>query len=172
MHPQIPVVISRRPHPIPSRTRKLSSSEPMVLLRKLSGRVGRRRVLFKACKMNSCRLFFFHHQFFFDAVANPSYLAAEFASWRPSDRSPQASHGSQHNCCFIGLCSSVATLDERGFCSLENRPSRLRCCCSRHCRVVWPARAPSGHPGRRTLRRPRDHRRGSSLVAWRAAFGG
>jgi hypothetical protein len=29
--PQFPVVISKRPHPIPSRTRKLSSSEPMVL---------------------------------------------------------------------------------------------------------------------------------------------
>src|SRR4051812_32035760 len=38
-----PVVISKRPHPIPSRTRKLSSSEPMVLHGKPCGRVGRRR---------------------------------------------------------------------------------------------------------------------------------
>ena len=42
-HPQFPVVISKRPHPIPSRTRKLSSSEPMVLHGKPCGRVGRRR---------------------------------------------------------------------------------------------------------------------------------
>jgi hypothetical protein len=72
VHPQIPVVKSRRPHPIPSRTRKLSSSEPMVLLGKLSGRVGRRRVLLKACKITSCRLFFFHSRNF----TLISYLAA------------------------------------------------------------------------------------------------
>ena len=41
--PQFPVVISKRPHPIPSRTRKLSSSEPMVLHGQPCGRVGRRR---------------------------------------------------------------------------------------------------------------------------------
>ena len=41
--PRLPVAISKRPHPIPFRTRKLSSSEPMVLLGKLSGRVGRCR---------------------------------------------------------------------------------------------------------------------------------
>ena len=40
---KFPVAISRRPHPIPSRTRKLSSSEPMVLHGKPCGRVGRRR---------------------------------------------------------------------------------------------------------------------------------
>src|SRR5258707_14808016 len=45
-HPQFPVVISRRPHPIPSRTRKLSSSEPMVLHGKPCGRVGRCRDYF------------------------------------------------------------------------------------------------------------------------------
>ena len=47
IHPNFPVVISRRPHPIPSRTRKLSSLEPMVLLGRPSGRVGRRRVYFE-----------------------------------------------------------------------------------------------------------------------------
>lgn len=41
---QIPVAISKRPHPIPSRTRKLSSSEPMVLQGQPCGRVGRCRV--------------------------------------------------------------------------------------------------------------------------------
>jgi hypothetical protein len=40
---KFPVMISRRLHPIPSRTRKLSSLEPMVLLGRPSGRVGRRR---------------------------------------------------------------------------------------------------------------------------------
>ena len=40
---RFPVVFSRRPHPIPSRTRKLSSSEPMVLHGKPCGRVGRCR---------------------------------------------------------------------------------------------------------------------------------
>ena len=45
---KFPVVISRRPHPIPSRTRKLSSSEPMVLHGKPCGRVGRCRDFFKA----------------------------------------------------------------------------------------------------------------------------
>ena len=49
---KFPVVISRRSHPIPSRTRKLSSLEPMVLLGRPSGRVGRRRdLLERACMM-------------------------------------------------------------------------------------------------------------------------
>src|SRR6266851_2194166 len=43
--PRFPVVISKRLHPIPSRTRKLSSSEPMVLHGKPCGRVGRCRDL-------------------------------------------------------------------------------------------------------------------------------
>ena len=43
---QFPVVISTRLHPIPSRTRKLSSSEPMVLHGKPCGRVGRCRDFF------------------------------------------------------------------------------------------------------------------------------
>src|ERR1700745_3742059 len=43
--PKFPVVISRRSHPIPSRTRKLSSLEPMVLLGRPSGRGGRCRDL-------------------------------------------------------------------------------------------------------------------------------
>lgn len=38
-----PVALSRRPYPIPSRTRKSSSSEPMVLHGLLCGRVGRCR---------------------------------------------------------------------------------------------------------------------------------
>ena len=42
-NPQFPVVFSTRPHPIPSRTRKLSLSEPMVLQGKPCGRVGRCR---------------------------------------------------------------------------------------------------------------------------------
>ena len=37
------MAIAKRLHPFPSRTRKLSSLAPMVLLGKLSGRVGRRR---------------------------------------------------------------------------------------------------------------------------------
>ncbi len=41
---QFPVALSRRPYPIPSRTRKSSSSEPMVLHGSPCGRVGRRRV--------------------------------------------------------------------------------------------------------------------------------
>ena len=35
---------AKRQHPFPSRTRKLSSSAPMVLHGKLCGRVGRRRI--------------------------------------------------------------------------------------------------------------------------------
>ena len=48
--PQFPVVFSTRPHPIPSRTRKLSLSEPMVLQGKPCGRVGRCRDYFSAPK--------------------------------------------------------------------------------------------------------------------------
>jgi hypothetical protein len=44
---QFSVAIARRQHPFPSRTRKLSSSAPMVLPGKLGGRVGRRRNFFK-----------------------------------------------------------------------------------------------------------------------------
>ena len=40
------VAIPERPHPFPSRTRKLSSPGPMVLQGQLCGRVGRRRGLF------------------------------------------------------------------------------------------------------------------------------
>ena len=42
--PQFLAATSKRPYPIPSRTRKSSSSEPMVLHRQRCGRVGRRRV--------------------------------------------------------------------------------------------------------------------------------
>ena len=45
--PRFPVATSKRPHPIPSRTRKLSSSEPMVLHGKPCGRVGRCRDYFE-----------------------------------------------------------------------------------------------------------------------------
>src|SRR5437588_13108107 len=38
-----PVVVSRGSHPFPSRTRKLSLLEPMVLRGQLRGRVGSRR---------------------------------------------------------------------------------------------------------------------------------
>jgi hypothetical protein len=40
------VAIAKRRHPFPSRTRKLSSSAPMVLHGRLCGRVGRRRNFF------------------------------------------------------------------------------------------------------------------------------
>ena len=39
----VSVVIARRKHPVPSRTRKLSFSAPMVLQRGRCGRLGRRR---------------------------------------------------------------------------------------------------------------------------------
>ena len=42
-----PVAIPERPHPVPSRTRKLSSPGPMVLQGQLCGRVGRYRGLFE-----------------------------------------------------------------------------------------------------------------------------
>src|SRR5690349_24730504 len=41
------VAISVGSHPFPSRTRKLSPPEPMVLHRKRCGRVGRRRIFFE-----------------------------------------------------------------------------------------------------------------------------
>ena len=40
------MVIARRSHPFPSRTRKLSFSAPMVLHGQLCGRVGHRRILY------------------------------------------------------------------------------------------------------------------------------
>src|SRR5438067_10105080 len=43
-----PVVLPEGPHPIPSRTRKLSPPGPMVLHGSPCGRVGRRRSLFPA----------------------------------------------------------------------------------------------------------------------------
>jgi hypothetical protein len=44
---QFSAAIAKRQHPLPSRTRKLSSSAPMVLPGKLGGRVGRRRNFFQ-----------------------------------------------------------------------------------------------------------------------------
>jgi hypothetical protein len=41
-----PVTITKRKHPVPFRTRKLSSSVPMILLWQRSGKVGRHRVFF------------------------------------------------------------------------------------------------------------------------------
>ena len=41
-------VIAKRIHPFPFRTRKLSSSAPMVLHGRLCGRVGHRRFLYKS----------------------------------------------------------------------------------------------------------------------------
>jgi hypothetical protein len=43
---RFPAAIPEGPHPIPSRTRKLSPPGPMVLQGKLCGRVGRRRDYF------------------------------------------------------------------------------------------------------------------------------
>jgi hypothetical protein len=57
---RLSVAISKRSHPIPFRTRKLSSSEPMVLLGRLSGRVGRRRDLLQRLAAHAASLFFFH----------------------------------------------------------------------------------------------------------------
>src|SRR5687768_17620515 len=54
MHPKIPVAISRRPYPIPSRTRKSSSSEPMVLHDFSCGRVGRCRVKYPKRGLEQC----------------------------------------------------------------------------------------------------------------------
>ena len=42
----ISVAIAKRSHPFPFRTRKLSSSAPMVLHGRLCGRVGRRRLFY------------------------------------------------------------------------------------------------------------------------------
>ena len=56
---RLSVAISKRSHPIPFRTRKLSSSEPMVLLGRLSGRVGRRRDLLQARSADALRASFF-----------------------------------------------------------------------------------------------------------------
>ena len=48
----LPVVLARRIHPIPYRTRKLSSSAPMVLPLCVGGRVGRRRIKLETPKGN------------------------------------------------------------------------------------------------------------------------
>ena len=45
--PRFSVAIAKRLHPFPFRTRKLSSSAPMVLHGRLCGRVGRRRILLR-----------------------------------------------------------------------------------------------------------------------------
>ena len=61
--PTFPVAISRRPYPIPSRTRKSSFSEPMVLHGQPCGRVGRCRVnLQKASRHLEAFCFFVHAQ--------------------------------------------------------------------------------------------------------------
>ena len=47
------VAIAKRSHPFPSRTRKLSSSAPMVLHGRLCGRVGRRRKSLESPESNT-----------------------------------------------------------------------------------------------------------------------
>ena len=53
---RFPVVIAAKSHPIPSRTRKLSSPAPMVLQGRPCGRVGRRRI-FLGDPRQQCRGF-------------------------------------------------------------------------------------------------------------------
>src|SRR5690606_35753336 len=48
-----PVAMSEGSHPFPSRTRKLSPPEPMVLHGKPCGRVGRRRAYFERSPLES-----------------------------------------------------------------------------------------------------------------------
>src|SRR2546423_13785858 len=49
---KFPVVIERRSHPFPFRTRQLSSASPMILRGQLRGKVGRRRDNTKAVGLN------------------------------------------------------------------------------------------------------------------------
>src|SRR5688572_8682945 len=53
------VAMPERPHPFPSRTRKLSSPGPMVLQGRLCGRVGRCRGFFRGPAITSRALLFF-----------------------------------------------------------------------------------------------------------------
>src|SRR5262245_33402193 len=66
-HIAFPVILSTGSHPFPSRTRKLSLLEPMVLRGKLRGRVGSRRDYFKSPLVNSSGLFL---------LSDPSCLSA------------------------------------------------------------------------------------------------
>src|SRR5438874_6838781 len=50
---KFPVVIERRSHPFPFRTRQLSSASPMILRGQLRGKVGRRRDNMKGPRGNS-----------------------------------------------------------------------------------------------------------------------
>ena len=54
-HEKFPVAISEGSHPFPSRTRKLSPPEPMVLRGKPRGRVGRCRIIFDEQKTGGGR---------------------------------------------------------------------------------------------------------------------
>src|SRR5205085_9527510 len=56
---KFPVVIERRSHPFPFRTRQLSSASPMILRGQLRGKVGRRRDNMKGPRGNSRAFFFF-----------------------------------------------------------------------------------------------------------------
>lgn len=54
---RFPVALPEGPHPISSRTRKLSPPGPMVLQSYLCGRVGRRRILFQTRSRKLGRVF-------------------------------------------------------------------------------------------------------------------
>src|SRR5713101_668257 len=56
---KFPVVIERRSHPFPFRTRQLSSASPMILRGQLCGKVGRRRDNTKAVGLKPNGLFLF-----------------------------------------------------------------------------------------------------------------
>src|SRR6478672_3105628 len=54
-----PVILSTGSHPFPSRTRKLSLLEPMILHGYLCGKVGSRRIKFKKARSEVSGLFYF-----------------------------------------------------------------------------------------------------------------
>src|ERR1044071_8374657 len=93
-----PVVVSRGPHPFPSRTGKLSLLEPMVLRGQLCGRVGSRRdYLEKPAQGKLERAFSINH-------SKPSTDRMKKAG--RNDPCPCGSGRKYKNCCLASLTAS------------------------------------------------------------------
>src|SRR5687768_4916317 len=121
---KFPVPISKRPYPIPSRTRKSSSSEPMVLHGGPCGRVGRCRVNYPTPTGETQSGFFFWRDAAFDrrSTSEPECHGLLSCHTKPDGKSQR--YVGAHRAVTGSCSSSLARLLSRVSPSSQPPPSQ------------------------------------------------